>query len=87
MGHQQVEDGCWVTVTLGYDIVVSTPENDFRVPTKELKAFLVVIAADGIPVVIIPVAIAGILVKNHVVDEVVLVEQCVQFLVGSFRRQ
>ena len=44
---------------------------------------VVVVAADGVPVVVIPVRVAGILVDQHVVDEVVDVEQGVKLLVHS----
>ena len=73
---------------LGDHVLVLIYKDKLRVPAQELKALLVgVVATDSIPVVVIPVGITGILVDNHIVDEVIFVQQGIQFLVSCLRRQ
>ena len=79
--QQVVEDarGEAATIQLRQHIVVLAQEDGLGVPAQETEPLAVgTFAAQGIPVVVVPVGIAAILVDEHVVDEAVDVEQWLQ---------
>ena len=83
--QQVLEDarGEGVAVVLREHVLTGTLEDNLRVPAEEAETLAVLApAADGVPVVVVPVGVAAILVDKHIVNEGVHVEQRVQLLVG-----
>ena len=78
--------GVFMAVVLAQYVLVLVHKDNFRVPAEQPETLarhaVVIMSADCIPVMVIPVGVAAILVDEHIVDELVEVEQGVQLLVA-----
>ena len=76
--QQVLEDagGILPPVVLAEHVILHAEEDALGVPAEEAETLAVrAFAADGVPVVVVPVVVAVVMVDEHVVNEVVDVEQ------------
>src|SRR5690349_20573324 len=71
----------------GCDIFADALEDVFGVPNHELESFARRAFADDVPIVLRPIIVAGPMIDDHIVDEIVdidvLLEQFVLSVVGE----
>ena len=72
-----------IPVILRHHILILVLEDDLAIPTEETESLRALsLSIDGIPIMMIPVRIAGILVNEHIVDESIYIEQRFQFFIA-----